>query len=157
MNKPALLWSFRRILQGADRPVGEVHEPDVHQDLRPALYPEFPPVPGAVCGASQILFWLFFLSLSLPRPYCFNRSCGDSHVALKRTKESAFLSWKKCQQGRVGIPQTTAVVLFQLGVLARRLLSNEAACRLGLLSQALFVCQTALTANLMLYRAAYTD
>lgn len=56
-------WSFswRRILSGVDRPVGEVHEPDVYQDVRPALHTELTPLPGAVCGAAQILFWLYFV------------------------------------------------------------------------------------------------
>lgn len=47
-----------RILQRAHRVVREVDEPDVYQDLRTALHPERTRVPGAVCGAAQILFWL---------------------------------------------------------------------------------------------------
>lgn len=59
IERLTLFLSVRRILQRADRPVGEVHEPDVHQDLRPALHTELARLPGAVCGAAPILFWLY--------------------------------------------------------------------------------------------------
>lgn len=61
-----------RVLQGDHRPVGEVHEPDVHKDIRKAVHPEHPCVPRTVCRTSQILFCLvelFFCSQSYSIEY----------------------------------------------------------------------------------------
>lgn len=69
----------------------------------------------------------------------------------RRTRE------KKRERGKIGIPRTTvSISVLHRSVLARQPLAGKSVCRLLLLSQPVFVCQTACMANLRPYSRLQT-
>lgn len=109
IDDSTLLSSFCRILQGADRPVGEVHEPNVHQDLRAALHPEFTRVPGTVCGAPQILFWLF--STLYPFLQCYHTGLGTR--LLLGLAVLVFMLWNLFLENSPGCGCVESLIMFR--------------------------------------------